>query len=116
MPADAGPAFAPPALLTLTYPGPTLHLPPPPLSLSPSRTFPVRRALVWYLAPIATSPWLPVVAWAIWVAAKVVFWGSIVWLLWALQFGPLKSRRAGLVVDAHEVGKDAEVKAGGSMV
>ena len=103
MPADAGPAFAPPALLTLTYPGPTLHLPPAPLSLSPSRTFPVRRALVWALAPIATSPWLPVVARAITVAAQILFWGSVAWVLWALLFGPLKGWRVELVANASEV-------------
>ncbi|KAF7985241.1 hypothetical protein HWV62_7898 [Athelia sp. TMB] len=99
----AMPAFAAPALLTLTYPGPTLHLPPAPLSASPSRTFPVRRALVWALAPIATSPWLPVAARAITVGAQVLFWGSAAWVVWALLFGPLKGWRVELVANASEV-------------
>jgi len=85
-----GDATAPPAILTITYPGPTLHLPPPPLSASPSTTFLVRRTIVRLLAPqvLFMVRFASVIA----LAAKLACGAGVVWLCWALGRGSLLLR------------------------
>ncbi|KAF7966755.1 hypothetical protein HWV62_37211 [Athelia sp. TMB] len=91
-----------PALLTLEYPIPAsgtsvprFCFPNGPFSASPSRTLPIRRAILLVLAYVAFI--VKFVALAGVGALTFGFWVSLAFLLWAIAFGSLKSWRKGFI-------------------
>ncbi|KZP30134.1 hypothetical protein FIBSPDRAFT_850850 [Athelia psychrophila] len=98
-PPPAASAHHLPALLTLTYEpgilGPTFQFPQTPFSASPSITFPIRRAIVYILAPVVFTviPALMIAGYAV----RIAFWVTVGWLLWAIAFGSLKNQRRQLM-------------------
>lgn len=89
-----------PALLTLVHPrpnasisSPTIHFPQTPFSASPSTTLPIRRGIVYSLAPVAwtIAVFLQVAYLVVIYVGPVVFSVAVVWLLWSVAFGLWKT-------------------------
>lgn len=109
-----------PPLLTISYPNPATEskipiftFPQLPHSTSPSTTLPIRRAIVYCLAPVVFVA--SFAADAAMVVAQILFWVSIIWLLWAFAFGSSKNWRSGFVEPVppavlSEVGVDVNDK------
>ena len=94
-----------PALLTLEYSisasgtsVPRFYFPKGPFSASPSRTLPIRRAILQVLAYVAFVVKFAALAGV--GALTFVFWVSVAFLLWAIAFGSLKSWRKGFISKA----------------